>query len=78
MGYGPDVLGLFVGNAGFFPVYSIQTGSWSAQPPNQWVPGGSSPEAKQEGGEADHSTPSSAKVVLYLHSAMCLHGTEHN
>jgi hypothetical protein len=32
------------------------------QPPIQWVPGSLSPEEKRQGREADHSTPTSAKV----------------
>jgi hypothetical protein len=42
------------------------------QPPIQWVPGAFSLGVKQPGHEADHSSPSSAKVKecveLYLHS----------
>jgi hypothetical protein len=32
------------------------------QPPMQWVPGAVLPGVKQQGHEADHSPPSSAKV----------------
>jgi hypothetical protein len=43
-----------------------------AQPPNQWVQGALSLEAKRPGREADHSHPSSTEVKecveLYLHS----------
>jgi hypothetical protein len=39
-----------------------------------------SPEAKRQGREADHLLPSSEEVkkdgVIYLNSAICLHGIE--
>jgi hypothetical protein len=34
----------------------------STQPPIQWVPGALSSDKKQQGREADHSPPASAKV----------------
>jgi hypothetical protein len=42
--------------------HSIMTGVVPIQPPIQWVPGAFSLRVKQLGHEADHSSPSSAKV----------------
>jgi hypothetical protein len=44
------------------------------QPPIKWLSGALFSGAKQLGCEADHSPPSSAKVELYPHSPIPLHG----
>jgi len=49
----------------------------TTQPPIQWVPGALSLGIKQQGREANHSPPPSAKVKcveIYLHSPIHLHG----
>jgi hypothetical protein len=53
-------------------IYLYSAGSRPAvgtiQPPIQWAPGTLSPRVKRPGREADHSSPFSAEVALYLQS----------
>jgi hypothetical protein len=66
LGYGLDDQGSrfrFLGGLGtFLFTTASRTALWPTQPPIQWVPGALSLGVKWLGCEADHSTPSSAKV----------------
>jgi hypothetical protein len=67
-----------VGAGNFSLHHGFRTALEPTQPPIQWVPGALSRGVKRPGREADHSSPSSAKVEesveLYFHFPIRRHG----
>jgi hypothetical protein len=62
----------------FLFITASRTALGPTQPLIQWIPGAVSLGVKLQVREADHSPPSSAKVIecieLYFHSPILLHG----